>query len=383
MIGLYYHNGSYNHGCEAIIRGTAAILADKELTLFSREPESDRQYGLDQLVEVNEDLPLELTTTSLKYIWAAAIRRIFQNRYWITAFTRKPVFDKVHKGDVMLSIGGDNYCYAGTDILAHYHTALRKKGAKTVLWGCSVDPEYLNAAVKADLAKYDLITARESISYGLLRGINPNTYLVPDPAFALQKVELLLPKEFVPGNTVGINVSPLIIQCESQKGVTMLNYQNLIQYILTQTDMCVALIPHVVEPKNDDNVVLQSLYEQFGGSGRICMIKDCNCMELKGYISRCRFFVGARTHATIAAYSSCVPTLVVGYSTKSKGIARDLFGTEEGYVISVQDLTEERALQKHFKWIYEHEEQIRHQLQRIIPSYCVKAYDAGNLLGLL
>lgn len=283
----------------------------------------------------------------------------------------------------MLSIGGDNYCYAGTDILAHYHTALRKKGAKTVLWGCSVDPEYLNAAVKADLAKYDLITARESISYGLLRGINPNTYLVPDPAFALQKVELLLPKEFVPGNTVGINVSPLIIQCESQKGVTMLNYQNLIQYILTQTDMCVALIPHVVEPKNDDNVVLQSLYEQFGGSGRICMIKDCNCMELKGYISRCRFFVGARTHATIAAYSSCVPTLVVGYSTKSKGIARDLFGTEEGYVISVQDLTEERALQKHFKWIYEHEEQIRHQLQRIIPSYCVKAYDAGNLLGLL
>ena len=63
-------------------------------------------------------------------------------------------------------------------------------------------------------------------------------------------------------------------------------------------------------------------------------------MELKGYIARCRFFVGARTHATIAAYSSCVPTLVLGYSVKSRGIARDLFGNEENYVLPVQSLQE-------------------------------------------
>ena len=49
-------------------------------------------------------------------------------------------------------------------------------------------------------------------------------------------------------------------------------------------------------------------------------------------------FIGARTHATIAAYSSCVPTLVVGYSIKARGIAKDLFGTDEGYVLPVQAL---------------------------------------------
>ena len=54
-----------------------------------------------------------------------------------------------------------------------------------------------------------------------------------------------------------------------------------------------------------------------GGTGRVLLVGDHNCMELKGFIGRCRFFVGARTHATIAAYSSCVPTLAAGYSVKS------------------------------------------------------------------
>ena len=57
-------------------------------------------------------------------------------------------------------------------------------------------------------------------------------------------------------------------------------------------------------------------------------------MELKGFIARCRFFVGARTHATIAAYSSCIPTFSVGYSIKAKGIAQDIFGTYKNYVFT-------------------------------------------------
>ena len=64
-------------------------------------------------------------------------------------------------------------------------------------------------------------------------------------------------------------------------------------------------------------------------TGRVVFFEDHNCMELKGIISKCRFFVGARTHSTIAAYSMGIPTLVVGYSVKARGIARDLLGGEE------------------------------------------------------
>ena len=65
----------------------------------------------------------------------------------------------------------------------------------------------------------------------------------------------------------------------------------------------------------------------------------------------CSFFVGARTHSTIAAYSSGVPTLVIGYSVKSRGIATDLFGTYENYVLPVQEISEPDAMIRAYKWI--------------------------------
>src|SRR5699024_6163198 len=122
--------------------------------------------------------------------------------------------------------------------------------------------------------------------------------------------------------------------------------------IIENTECSIALIPHVVWEDNDDRTVLRMLYNKFQNTGRVVFVNDCNCMQLKGFISRCRFFVGARTHATIAAYSTCVPTLALGYSTKSRGIAKDLFGTEKNYVISVQDLRKKEDLLEAFKWIF-------------------------------
>ena len=80
-------------------------------------------------------------------------------------------------------------------------------------------------------------------------------------------------------------------------------------------------------------------------------------------------FIGARTHATIAAYSTCVPTLVIGYSVKSKGIAQDIFGTCENYVIPVQQLKEEMELVRSFEWLDENYIGIKNKLEDRIPDY--------------
>ena len=138
--------------------------------------------------------------------------------------------------------------------------------------------------------------------------------------------------------------------------------------------MNIALIPHVVWKHNDDREPLNKLYEKFKLSNRVVMIKeDYNAMQLKSIISKCRMFIGARTHATIAAYSTCVPTLVLGYSIKSKGIATDLFGTDEKYVIPVQSLEQEDDLTRSFIWLWENEGMIRKKLQLIMPGYIQKA----------
>ena len=92
----------------------------------------------------------------------------------------------------------------------------------------------------------------------------------------------------------------------------------------------------------NDLEILNKIKKHYNGEDRIFLERgDYNCNELKYIISKCSILVAARTHASIAAYSTCVPTLVIGYSVKSKGIAKDLFGDYRNYVISKDELTSE------------------------------------------
>lgn len=50
---FYFHAGSANHGCEAIVRSTQAMLNVRPI-LFSDSPEQDRDYGLDEISESKE-----------------------------------------------------------------------------------------------------------------------------------------------------------------------------------------------------------------------------------------------------------------------------------------------------------------------------------------
>ena len=82
-------------------------------------------------------------------------------------------------------MGGDNYCYDGTEIYGWLNREYHKNGMKTVLWGCSVEPDRV-PAIAEDMARYDMIVARESITFEALSKVNPNTVLSPDPAFFME-----------------------------------------------------------------------------------------------------------------------------------------------------------------------------------------------------
>lgn len=380
---LYAHGGSGNHGCEAIVRSTVAMLQGQDIYIASRKPEEDKKYGIDEIANIYSEKksPRKLSIDFMKAYWQLKVK----HNYWkMDQLFYKEAFPHLNKCKVAMSIGGDNYCYADVQSYILMHDIYREKNIKTVLWGCSVEPDLLKQDnIRSDLEKYSLITARETITYEALKKVNNNTILVSDPAFSLKSVEKKLPKEFIEGNTVGINISPMIMENESMQGMAYENYRCLIQYILEKTDMHIVLIPHVVWNGGDDRIPLKKLYDEFGNQERIALIEDCNCMELKGYIKRCRFFIGARTHATIAAYSTGVPTLVVGYSVKARGIAKDIFGTDNHYVIPVQSLRNTEQLLQAFIWICENETHIKRCLQETMPSYCKNVYTAYEAIKSL
>ena len=372
---FYAHGGSQNHGCEAIARTSANMLGGG-VTLYSQSPEEDLAYGLDALMKVEKcgDRVRRYSPRHIAYkLWSYVGGMDARYRYEYRRFLE-------NASGLCLSIGGDNYCDDYQWLLA-VNRAVAAQGGKTVLWACSIEPDALkDGALLADLQSYSLITARESLTYEALlaAGIEKHTRLFPDPAFTLATARALLPEGFHDGNTVGVNLSPLIMSCETKEGAAFRNFEALIEHILRTSDMQVALIPHVVWAYNDDRKPLRALYERFADTGRVVLIGDAGAEELKGVIARCRFFIGARTHATIAAYSSCVPTLVVGYSVKAKGIAKDLFGTYERYVLPVQSLSREEELTEAFTWLTEQEKEIRAHLQTLMPEYVARAYGAAE-----
>ena len=369
------HGGSGNHGCEAIVSSTVKMFENADFELFSASPEEDKKYGLAECCKLSVP-KRRINRFSIRYILA----RINRNADKLDKLAFNPVIKAAKKSDMMMSIGGDNYCYGINNHILLVNRAVRKLGKKTVLWGCSIEQEAIdNHVVFEDLSAFDLIIARESLTFDALKkkGLR-KVALFPDPAFQLSRKDLPLPEGFKEGNTVGINISPMIISHEKKKDSTLNNYIRLIEYIITTSNMNVALIPHVVWAHNDDRKPLLQLYNRFAQSGRVVMMEDATAPELKGYIARCRFFVAARTHASIAAYSECVPTLVVGYSVKARGIARDIFGTEDNYVVSVQSLAKDDQLIKSFKYIYENEADIRNHYASMMKHYKAKAAEAGK-----
>ena len=386
---MYMHAGSGNHGCEAIVNSVCHMVKEK-VTLLSYFGEEDKKYSLNALCDIVSERRFE--EHKLAHVLYYGYRKITGDQ---------ESFIRYRYGDVMkgktaplaISIGGDNYCYDNMlSDLRLANSAFNRKGVRTVLLGCSIEPELLKREdIVADLMRYHTIIARESITYEALKDMvkeqdgriegrkrMPQILCYPDPAFTLQKRELPLPEGFAEGNTVGINVSPMIQDNEKESGITMECYEALIRYIIENTGYQIALIPHVVWARNDDRKPIHTLYEKFKDTGRVVEIGDGTCEELKGYISRCRLFVGARTHATIAAYSSCVPTLVVGYSVKARGIARDLFGQEEHYVLPVQSLRNRDDLVKEFQWLSSQEKEIREKLEKKMPDYRNLALETGK-----
>lgn len=379
---LYMHGGSGNHGCEALVRTTSSLIRNSnnsDILLWSGAKDEEYKYGADKVVDtvVSED---EIFEKNSVFVSALLKHKLLQNNTAIHQAFLKCVF----KDRIAISIGGDNYCYPwsakqGVEL----DKIARKYCKKNVFWGCSIEEEFLTSEVIEDLKGFDLITVRESLSYEVLKKHGIKAERVSDSAFLLEEKRLPLPQGFIEDNTVGINLSPMIYNYESNDNLAYQNYQKLIEFILNNTDMSICLVPHVVWKLTDDRQPLGELYDKFKGTNRVVMIDDCNCEELKGYISRCRFFIGARTHATIAAYSTCVPTLVMGYSIKAKGIAKDLFGTYEGYVVPIQSLKNDSELTDRFKFIIENENSIRNHLIEKMPEYKRKALYAGVLLQQL
>ena len=318
---LYGYGGAYNHGAEAIVRTTVNILRNTgecQILLSTHFPDQDRQFGIDKLVDC-------LIPAELQFVAEEKAATSFREKERIAEKIYRRALATIDENTVCLAVGGDNYCYANWHRQAIFHRTAKSRGGKSILWCCSIQPEMMDEEMLQVLSSHDQIYPRESCTLQTLtqHGIIQNVHLLPDPAFLLSPEPVALPEGFFPGRTAAVNLSPLLLRRNPE---VLDAFVLATQFLLKKTET-VLLVPHVTMPMDNDVNALHMLAERLSSEERkrICQLPDSmNAAQLKYIISQCAFMLCCRTHASIAAYSSGVPTVVVGYSVKSHGIGKDL-----------------------------------------------------------
>lgn len=129
---------------------------------------------------------------------------------------------------------------------------------------------------------------------------------------------------------VGLNVSALLwnggytgnnqfdLKSDYQETI-----RGIINYFLSQSDVMLHLVPHVVVQERhveNDYAVSFDLCEEYGSDRLVLAPFFLSPVDAKSYIAGLDFFMGARMHSTIAAFSSGVPVVPMAYSRKFNGL---------------------------------------------------------------
>ena len=195
---------------------------------------------------------------------------------------------------------------------------------------------------------------RDKQSADFVKGLIPSCKLseVIDMAFFLPYKKKIFDSSFI---HVGLNVSALLwyggYTKNNQFGLKC-KYQDLIReiikYFLSIDRVKVHLIPHVVSGERgveNDYAVSYDLYEEFNNPNLILAPLFLDPIIAKSYIAGMNFFMGARMHSTIAAFSSGVPVVPMAYSRKFNGLFCDTLKYKN--IIDLKTIDNAEALKKY------------------------------------
>lgn len=395
-----------NRGCDALVRSTVSLLRAAFGEVKVLVPSFD-------IARDSKQWP-EHAHAGVKFVDAPPMPRLLGK--WSTACRRfgwlkglphpRPkiggrYIEDMMRADVVVSIGGDNYSLdyglGGLYFHAGIAEAALRLGKPTVLWGASVGPFSSEPRAERRLAshlhKLTLVTVRESHSVDYLRriGVASNVLQVVDGAFVLQpqpvSTDAWWPAQ--PGEGVlGLNIGWLIDDLRRRAGQpegAIGEVTAFVRDVMQRTRYAVLLVPHVAPLNggqfNNDEAFNRQLIQALGGpTPRLAEVPGgLNAAQLKHVISQCRFLIGGRTHATIAGFSSGVPTLSVAYSVKAKGINRDLFG-DERYVLETP-LLSRQTLFAGLELLQRDEAEIRERHDLVLPMWRERAHAGAYRLA--
>ncbi|MBI4286100.1 MAG: polysaccharide pyruvyl transferase family protein [Chloroflexi bacterium] len=246
-------------------------------------------------------------------------------------------------------------------------------------------------AARSVLNRAAFVVARESITYDYLKkiGIRSPIFLSSDVAFLLEKAPQqrileILSAEQIPNDKplIGLSISQHINLKYSNPSDNsyIQNMVRTIDYLIETLDATIILVPHStsVRSNDDDRIVGALVRDKVKERDRVILIdKEYSSEELKGIISCCSLFMGARMHANIAALSSGVPTIAIAYSHKTYGIMREL--GQENWICDYAKMEFAGQISR-INHIWRNRQEIREALTRHLKAVQEKVIAVGELV---
>jgi colanic acid/amylovoran biosynthesis protein len=308
-----------------------------------------------------------------------------------------PELQALKDTDLVVDLSGDMLTEDYGPHVAYSHflpvmTALAM-GKPVILCAQSIGPfTLMKRLARYVLGQAALITAREPVTIEYLREIgvqNSQIFLTTDLSFLLEpakdeSVDVVLSREGIDlagRQMIGISFSNLVHSHYRKRNphASGTMFPELIAGILDTISerygLQILFVPHVTGPRAsaDDRVFAEKISSHMQMTA-VAIKGDYTPDILKGIISRCRLYMGARMHANIAAMSSGIPTLAIAYSHKTAGIMQ-LLGQDE-YVCDIATLDGESVL-KCFGRLYSRSDSVATTLRE--RSSVLKVEAAKNI----
>lgn len=251
-----------------------------------------------------------------------------------------PLAEALAQADVVFDIGGgDSFTdiYGPRRFLQVWSTKARGllKRKPLILCPQTIGPfesRWARVLARAVMNRAEAVVSRDAPSTTFLSDLGIKSEIVEATDVAMRlPYTAPAPRNGGPIR-VGLNVSGLLMSGgytgANQFGLSV-DYPALIREIITwfqaEDGVEVHLVGHVqseIQPVEDDQRAGAKLAEEF--SGTVLAPVFASPVDAKSYIAGLDFFMGARMHATIAAFSSGVPVVPMAYSRKFRGVFETL-----------------------------------------------------------
>ncbi len=363
---------SGNKGCVALCYSVLYlvdfILSQRGIEYRLYLTESKEKEGKHSVNINGKTIQYESINYPMQNSWINTLKHIRKNLRFYNIFKQADCIMDIGQGDSFADI----YGASRFDKIDHIHRTARLLSKPYVLLPQTIGP-FTNPAIRQKAIKSiigaSLVMTRDRLSLDYVKelaGDKPRVKEFIDVAFFLPYTKMDFDKDFV---HVGLNISGLLwnggYTRDNQFGLKT-DYQQAIKkgvaWLLSKENVKVHLISHVATGERNvenDYEVAFDLWRSMHHNRLVLAPLFFSPIDAKSYIAGMDFFMGARMHATIAAFSASVPVVPMAYSRKFNGLFIDTLSYS--HLIDLKEDDENTMLTK-VKEAFSHREDLQREI---------------------